>query len=134
MPSSEDSAGHNPSRVSIDNARLKTHKFSTVKNEITAKNVNARKLSQQNHILVLFGSQIEIISVRVKVSNFISNIMIISLYVSTLQWCLHQEVHVTLDTDTTISNSQMKMQIFEMRMLWKTRSYYLPFLRAIFLI
>ena len=75
----------------------------------------------------------KIISVRVKVSNFISNIMIISLYVSTLQWCLHQEVHVTLDTDTTISNSQMKMQIFEMRMLWKTRSYYLPFLRAIFL-
>ena len=74
------------------------------------------------------------VSVRVKVSNFISNIMIISLYVSTLQWCLHQEVHVTLDTDTTISNSQMKMQIFEMRMLWKTRSYYLPFLRAIFLI
>jgi len=48
MPSSEDSAGHNPSRVSIDNGRLKTHKFSTVKNEITAKNVNARKLSQQN--------------------------------------------------------------------------------------
>ena len=46
MPSSEDSAGHNPSRVSIDNGRLKTHKFSTVKNENTAKNVNARKLSQ----------------------------------------------------------------------------------------
>ena len=54
MPSSEDSAGHNPSRVSIDNGRLKTHKFSTVKNEITAKNVNARKLGQQNHIPVLF--------------------------------------------------------------------------------
>ena len=34
------------------------------------------------------------LSVRVKVSNFISNIMIVSLYVSTLQWCLHQEVHV----------------------------------------
>ena len=42
MPSSEDSAGHNPSRVSIDNGRLKTHKFSMVKNENTAKNVNAR--------------------------------------------------------------------------------------------
>ena len=58
-PSSEDSAGHNynPSsmRVSIDNGRLKTHKFSTVKNEITAKNVNAGKLSQQNiHILKTF--------------------------------------------------------------------------------
>jgi len=26
-----------------------------------------------------------------------------------------QEVHVTVDTDTTISNSQMKMQILEMR-------------------
>ena len=60
MPSSEDSAGHNPSRVSINNGRLKTHKFSMVKNEITAKNVNARKLSQRNHIPVLFGSQIEI--------------------------------------------------------------------------
>ena len=54
MPSSEDSAGHNPSRVSIDNGRLKTHKFSTVKNEITAKNVNARILSQRNHNRVLF--------------------------------------------------------------------------------
>ena len=54
MPSSEDSAGHNPSRVSIDNGRLKTHKFSTVKNENTAKNVNAREPSQQNHIPVLF--------------------------------------------------------------------------------
>jgi len=40
MPSSDDSAGHNPSRVSIENGMLKTHKFSTVKNEITAKNVN----------------------------------------------------------------------------------------------
>ena len=54
MPSSEDSAGHNPSRVPIDNGRLKTHKFSMVKNEIAAKNVNARKLSQRSHILVLF--------------------------------------------------------------------------------
>ena len=54
MPSAEDSAGHHPSRVSIDNGRLKTHKFSMVKNKITAKNVNARKLSQRNHILVLF--------------------------------------------------------------------------------
>ena len=56
--SSEDSAGrnYNPSsmRVSIDNGRLKTHKFSMVKNEITAKNVNARELSWRNHILVLF--------------------------------------------------------------------------------
>ena len=42
MPSSEDSAGHNPSRVSIDNGRLQEkHKFSTVKNEITAKNMYA---------------------------------------------------------------------------------------------
>ena len=111
---------------------------------------NSKFNFQRNIILIttlIFGNQfcsfqellwlhfiVIIISVRVKVSNFISNIMIISLYVSTLQWCLHQEVHVTLDTDTTISNSQMKMQIFEMRMLWKTRSYYLPFLRAIFLI
>ena len=40
MPSSEDSAAHNPSRVSIDNGRLQeTHKFSTVKHEITAKNM-----------------------------------------------------------------------------------------------
>ena len=54
MPSSEDSAGHSPNRVSIDNGRLKTHKFSMVKNEITAKNVNVRKLSQQNYIPVLF--------------------------------------------------------------------------------
>ena len=54
MPSSEDSAGHNPSRVFIDNGMLKTHKFSTVKNEITAKNVNVRKLSQRNQIPVLF--------------------------------------------------------------------------------
>ena len=54
MPSSEDSAGHNPSRVSIDNGMLKTHKFSMVKNEITAKNVNVRKLSQRNQIPVLF--------------------------------------------------------------------------------
>ena len=54
MPSSEDSAGHNPSRVSIDNGRLKTHKFSTVKNEITAKIVNVRKLSERNQIPVLF--------------------------------------------------------------------------------
>ena len=54
MPSSEDSAGHNPSSVSIDNGMLKTHKFSTVKNEITAKNVNVRKLSQRNQIPVLF--------------------------------------------------------------------------------
>ena len=52
MPSSEDSAGHNHSRVSIDNGRLKIHKFSTVKNEITAKNVNVRKLSQRNQIPV----------------------------------------------------------------------------------
>ena len=43
MPSSEDSAGHHPSRVSIDNGMLKTHtfKFSTVKHEITAKNMYA---------------------------------------------------------------------------------------------
>ena len=54
MPSSEDSAGHNPSRVSIDNGMLKTHKFSTVKNENTAKNVNAREPSQRNHIPVRF--------------------------------------------------------------------------------
>ena len=48
MPSSEDSTGHNSSRVSIDNGRLKTHKFSTVKTESTAKNVHAcaRKLNQ----------------------------------------------------------------------------------------
>lgn len=39
MPSSEDSAGHNSSRVSIDNGRFKTQKFSTAKNEITAKNM-----------------------------------------------------------------------------------------------
>ena len=54
MPSSEDSAGHNPSRISIDNGRLKTQTFSMVQNEITAKNVNARKLSQRNYIPVLF--------------------------------------------------------------------------------
>ena len=54
MPSSEDSAGINPGRVAMDNGRLKTHKFSTVKNEITAKNVNVRKLSQRNQIPVLF--------------------------------------------------------------------------------
>ena len=54
MPSSEDSAGHNPSRVSINNGMLKTHKFSMVKNEITAKNVNVRKLTQRNQIPVLF--------------------------------------------------------------------------------
>ena len=54
MPSSEDSAGHNPSRVSIDSGRLKTHKFSMAKIENTAKNVNAREPSQQNHIPVFF--------------------------------------------------------------------------------
>ena len=35
IPSSEDSAGHNTSRVPLKSGRLKTHKFSTVKNEIT---------------------------------------------------------------------------------------------------
>ena len=54
MPSSEDSAGHNYSRVSTDNGRLKTHKFSMLKNEITAKSVNARKQSPQNYIPILF--------------------------------------------------------------------------------
>ena len=53
MPLSEYS-GHSSSGVSIGNGRLKTHKFSTVKNEITAKNVNVRKISQRNQIPVLF--------------------------------------------------------------------------------
>ena len=62
MPSSEDSAVHNPSRVSIDNGRLQeTHKFSTVKNEITAKNMYA-------HLYIYNDFSLE--STRVALSYF----------------------------------------------------------------
>ena len=53
---------------------------------------------------------------RDKESNYFSNVMIKALYVLMLLWWLHQEV------------------VFEMCMLWISQLYYLPFLKAMFLI